>query len=273
GRARPRAAGLRATGGRLGAPSHADPEALALRLGRPPGRRDHGGPRTALRAHDARVEGAVSDAIVVGAGHNGLVAALLLARAGRGVTVVERRGDVGGLCAPAVLHPGYTVPGLLHDTTSVRRDLVAELGLARFGLDFEPEAPAVLAAHSAHRGVVLHPDPARPRAEREALHPRDGDAYARWRGFLTRIRGLVSGVLDRRPPRLRPRSLPEFWGLGRIGLGLKRLGNADMLELMRVTPMCVADWLQETFGDPLLPAALAAPALTGAFLGPRAAGS
>ncbi|TFG95952.1 MAG: NAD(P)/FAD-dependent oxidoreductase, partial [Myxococcales bacterium] len=215
----------------------------------------------------------MSDAIVIGAGHNGLVAALHLARAGRKVTVVEARSEVGGLCASSALHPGYTVPGLLHDTSGVRREVAAELGLSRFGLAFEAEASSVLAAHSEHRGVILHADGARSRDELEALHKGDGDAYLRWRGFLTRVRGFVSGVLNQRPPPLRPRSLAEMWTLGKKGLALRRLGSPDMLELLRVAPMCAADWLQESFSDPLLCAALAGPGLTGAFLGPRAPGS
>jgi phytoene dehydrogenase-like protein len=215
----------------------------------------------------------MSSAIVIGSGHNGLVAALFLARAGREVTVVERRDDVGGLCAATVLHPGYTVPGLLHDTTGVRRDVADALGLSGVDLQFESEAPAVLAPHSEHRGVVLHADAARSRDELEALHKGDGDGYVEWRGFLSRVRGFVSRVLNRRPPPMRPRSFGELWNLGMTGLALKRLGNDDMLELVRLAPMCAADWLQEHFGNPLLPAALAAPAVTGAFLGPWSAGS
>ncbi|MBW2714483.1 MAG: NAD(P)-binding protein, partial [Deltaproteobacteria bacterium] len=98
----------------------------------------------------------MSRAIVIGAGHNGLVVGLLLARAGRKVTIVEQRDVVGGLCAASEIHPGYTVPGLLHDTTGVRRDVANALGLSKFGLEFESEAPSVLAAHSNHKGVVLH---------------------------------------------------------------------------------------------------------------------
>jgi len=215
----------------------------------------------------------MSNAIVIGAGHNGLVAGLSLAKAGRSVTIVEQRADVGGLCAPIELHPGYTVPGLLHDTTGVRRGVIDALGLSRFGLQFESEAPAVLAPHSQHRGVVLHADPARSRDELEALHKGDGDGYVDWRGFLSRLRGFISGVLNQPPPPMRPGSLPELWKIGKTGLALKRLGNDDMLDLMRVAPMCAADWLNEYFGDPLLPAALAAPAVTGAFLGPWSGGS
>jgi len=215
----------------------------------------------------------MSVAIVIGAGHNGLVAGILLARAGRSVTIVDQRAEVGGLCAASQPHPGYTVPGLLHDTTGVRRRVVAELGLARHGLTFAPEPPAVLAAHSQHRGVVLHANAARSRDELELLHKGDGDGYVAWRAFLTRIRGFVSKVLSSEPPPMKPASLAEYWSVGKTGLALKRLGNADMLELLRVAPMCAADWLQESFSDPLLPAALSAPAVTGAFLGPWAAGS
>ncbi len=215
----------------------------------------------------------MTGAVVIGAGHNGLVAALQLARAGRRVSVVERRGDVGGLCAATEFYPGYRVPGLLHDTTGVRRDLVRALRLERFGLVFEPEAPAVLAAHSEHRGVVLHADARRSRDELEALREGDGDAYVAWRGWLSRVRGFVSGLLDRCPPPMRPRAPRDWWGLARTGLALRRLGRSDMLELLRVAPMGAADWLQERFADPLVAAALAAPAVAGAFLGPRAAGS
>jgi len=215
----------------------------------------------------------MSRAVVIGAGHNGLVAGLLLARAGREVTIVEQRGDVGGLCAASEVHPGYTVPGLHHDTTGVRRAVVKSLGLARFGLAFESEAPSVLAAHSEHRGVVLHAEAKRSRDELEALHRGDGEGYIAWRGFLSRIRAFVSGVLSSRPPMMKPDSIAEFWSLGKTGLGLRRLGKSDMLELMRVAPMCAADWLQEYFGDSLPAAALAAPAAIGASLGPWSAGT
>jgi len=180
----------------------------------------------------------MSRAIIIGAGHNGLVAGLLLARAGHTVTVVEQRAVVGGLCAASEVHPGYTVPGLLHDSTGVRREIVDALGLLRFGLEFESEAPSVLAAHSDHKGVVLHAEAKRSRDELEALHPGDGDGYIAWRGFLSRIRGFVSGVLCEKPPLMKPDSIAELWSMGKTGIGLRRLGKPDMLELMRVAPMC-----------------------------------
>jgi phytoene dehydrogenase-like protein len=215
----------------------------------------------------------VKDAIVIGAGHNGLAVGLQLAKAGHAVTVLERGRDVGGLCAASEPAPGYRVPGLLHDSSGVRREVVDALGLARFGLALEPQPTPVLAAHSEHRGAVLHANAAASRDELEALHRGDGDAYVAWRDFLDRIRGFVARVMSQPPPAIRPRSPGEAWGLARMVLALRRLGKADMLELMRVAPMSAADWLQESFADPLLPAALAAPAVTGAFLGPWGAGT
>jgi phytoene dehydrogenase-like protein len=215
----------------------------------------------------------MSRAIIIGAGHNGLVAGLLLARAGRRVTIVEQRAVAGGLCAASEVHPGYTIPGLLHDSTGVSREIVDSLGLSRYGIEFESEAPSVLAAHSEHKGAVLHAEAKRSRDELEALHAGDGDGYIAWRGFLSRIRGFVSGVLSEKPPLMKPDSMAELWSMGKTGIALRRLGKPDMLELMRVAPMCAADWLQEYFGHPLPAAALAAPAAIGSSLGPWSAGT
>jgi phytoene dehydrogenase-like protein len=215
----------------------------------------------------------MSRVVIIGAGHNGLVAGLTLAKSGRKVTIVEQRADVGGLCAATEFFPGYRVPGLLHDTTGVRREITDALGLSRFGLAFESEAPSILAAHSSHKGAVLHAEAKRSHDELEALHKGDGDGYGAWRDFLSRIRGFIAQVLSQKPPLMKPDSLAELWSLGKTGLGLRMLGKPDMLELMRVAPMCAADWLQESFGDPLISAALAAPAATGSYFGPWSAGS
>ncbi len=73
------------------------------------------------------------DAVVIGAGHNGMVAALRLAAAGRRVTVVERREVVGGLAAGEEFHPGYRSPGLLHDTAGLRPRIAARVRAWVFG--------------------------------------------------------------------------------------------------------------------------------------------
>ncbi|MEE9127978.1 MAG: FAD-dependent oxidoreductase, partial [Planctomycetota bacterium] len=130
------------------------------------------------------------DVAVLGAGHNGLVAALHLARAGRKVVVLEQRDEPGGLCAPREFHPGYTVPGLLHDTTGLRPALVDSLDLS-----FRDGDVGVLAPAEKGPGLLLHRDPQQAEAEIAGLSPADADAYRRWRVFLERVSGFVCSVL------------------------------------------------------------------------------
>ena len=78
----------------------------------------------------------VYDAIIIGGGHNGLAAGITLQKRGLKVCVVEARNEVGGLCAPRQFHPGFTVPGIFHDTFEVRPGLVDALNLGSHGLSF-----------------------------------------------------------------------------------------------------------------------------------------
>src|SRR5690606_7804886 len=120
-------------------------EPMAVCLGRSSRRRHHGCARTAVRRRAPHAEGPMSangrsgngrSAVVIGAGHNGLTCALFLQRAGYRVTVVERMDRPGGLCAPVDVHPGYTLPGLLHESGLARRSVTDALGLAKHGLTY-----------------------------------------------------------------------------------------------------------------------------------------
>jgi len=218
----------------------------------------------------------VTDVVVIGGGHNSLVCALGLARAGKRVTVVERREAVGGLAAPLRFGDAgtYTVPGLLHETGGVRPALVRDLGLDRAGLVLEPAPGPVLATSGLDRGVMLWPDAQRSAADLSRLDPGAAAGYATYRAFHARVRDFVAGVLDEPPPSISPTSFAELLALGKAGLGLRGLGKADMVELLRVAPMCAADWLVEHFSAvPLLSAALAAPAVQGTWYGPWSAGT
>jgi phytoene dehydrogenase-like protein len=213
------------------------------------------------------------DVVVIGAGHNGLTAAALLARRGRKVLVLERRPYVGGLAAGEEFHPGYRTAGVLHDTAGVRRWVVDRLGLREHGLRFRAgEAPTLLAERKGE-GLLLSRDPERAVDELSRRSREDGRRYREYRAFLARIVPTFRRLFDRSPADLFEPGLGDLLQLGRAALSLRMLGTRDMMEVLRITPMCVADWLDEWFETDLLKAGLAAPAIEGCFAGPRSPGT
>jgi phytoene dehydrogenase-like protein len=210
------------------------------------------------------------DAVVIGAGHNGLTTAGLLAKAGRKVLVVESRDRVGGLAALEEFHPGYRCAGVLHDSSAVWPSVVEGLDLERHGMRRRAKHAPILALDA---GVVLHEDAAAAAESIRGLSARDSERYLEFRGFLARVHDVLIGFL-REPPvdLVHPERSGPVEILKRL-LRLRMLGARDMHELLRLPTMCVADWLDEWFACDALKAALAMPAMTGAILGPRSPGS
>lgn len=213
------------------------------------------------------------DTIIIGAGHNGLTAAGLLARTEQRVLVLERREIVGGVAAAEEFCPGYRSAGLLADTSCVWPHVVQRLHLDRYGLRRAAQPPAVLAAQTSGPGLLISPDPDRTAAELRSFSPRDAEALAHLHALIQRVRPVVESVLNTPPPSpadLRPGNLLGL--LGRL-VKVRRLGARDLAELARIKPMCVADWLDEWFETDLLKGALALPAVRGVFAGPRSPGT
>lgn len=213
------------------------------------------------------------DVIVIGAGHNGLTTAALLAKRGRKVLVLERRDHVGGLAAGEEFHPGYRTAGVLHDTARVRPWVTDELGLRGHGLEYRSEPAPTLLPQTEGDGLLLHRDPDTAADELGKHSEEDARQYREFRTFLSRISPTFRRLADRPPPDLFETGVGDFVGLGRAALSVRLLGKKDMMEVLRITPMCIADWLNEWFESDLLKAGLAGSALDGCFAGPWSPGT
>ncbi|HEX3128867.1 MAG TPA: NAD(P)/FAD-dependent oxidoreductase [Thermoanaerobaculia bacterium] len=214
----------------------------------------------------------MADVIVIGAGPNGLAAAAKLAGAGRKVVVLERADAPGGLSARREFHPGYAVPGLLHDESLVPRAVADKLGLAKHGLAFR-KPPATYIAEANGPGILLSGETGEAADAIGQRSKHDAESYRGLRAFLGRITPLFAALLAEAPPSISPRSAGDFWQIARHGLAAFRINRKDLIELARVAPMCVADFLNEKFETPLLVEALAAPAVASTWSGPWSAGT
>ena len=208
------------------------------------------------------------DTVVIGGGHNGLTAALTLARAKRRVLVVERSKKIGGIAAKRQFAPGYRVSGLMPDTSSYRPQLIRELELEKHGLKLRSSEPAIFVPDGGD-GILLHPGEGRA----DGISDDDAKALAEWQATVAKLEGFATGLLDAPPPPLGFDRLPELMKVGRLGLALRMMGRDAMIETMRTLPMCVADWLRESFDDERLAASIAAPSLIGSYTGPWSSGT
>ena len=213
------------------------------------------------------------DVIVIGGGHNGLTTAALLGNAGRKVLLLERRSVLGGLAALEEFHPGFRTPGVLHDTSGIRRGVADALRLEVHGLKWRAEEVPVFTPQEERSGLLLYRSAERAGVEIRGHSPRDAERYAAWRGFIERIRPMVSRLQNEPAPALGAKSAGDWWDLVRMGLAFKRLAPADLHDFLRIGPMCIADWLNEWFETQVLKAALAGPAIAGTWMGPWSAGT
>ena len=192
------------------------------------------------------------DAVVLGADIEGLVAAAALARAGRAVLLLEQGDVIGGVAAGEEFHPGYRSAGVVHEVGCLRRKHLGFLELEGHGLAWSD-------------GDAWTRLPAAQGADAEAL--------ARWREFIARVRPWVNELIDSPPPAAAQPAAADLLGLAKTSFSLRRLGERDMFELLRIASLPLADWMGECFEDEALRVALAAPALLGTVLGPRAPGT
>ncbi len=208
------------------------------------------------------------DIVVIGGGHNGLTAAIALAKKNKKVLVLEKRSILGGIAAGEEFHPGYSTTGLLHDTTGVRPHVIKELNLEKFGLKSKKTRANVSILSKDGKCLQLSSDVNTACAAIAKFSQNDADAYKEYRAFIDQIRPFIKGLLDELPPDLANLGGKQLWELAKKGLSLKRLGKKTMMEFLKVAPMSVADFLNEKFETNFIKAGIAGPAIYGSYTGP-----
>ncbi len=217
--------------------------------------------------------GDVRDFIIIGGGHNGLVTAYYLARAGHRPLILERREVAGGAAVTDTIHEGFRISSLAHACGPVDPGVVGDMALERHGLEMLRPDVRVFAPAPDGRGLLLHADPARSARSIAALSPKDAEAYGRFHESIGRIGTALSRVQRMIPPSIDRPSAGDLWNLLGLGKRVRDLGPKDMYRLLRWGPMPVADLVAEHFETELLRAAIAARGIFGTFLGPWSAGS
>ena len=212
------------------------------------------------------------DAIVIGAGHNGLTNAAYLAKAGLKVLVVEKNDYIGGAAVSRQLHEGWTYSNCSYVCSMMRQAIHRDLNLSRHGLLLVPYLGTVNFGEGDERLLSYHDEEAA-YLELKRHSPHDADAMHRFQADLTRYSLLIRKTLLRTPPdpaSFRPRDL---WELLHLAKQFWALGEREIYEYVRFFTMSAAEFLDDYFENGLVKAAMATPGIIGTALGVYSPGS
>jgi phytoene dehydrogenase-like protein len=213
------------------------------------------------------------DAIIVGGGHNGLVCAAYLARAGRRVLVLEARELVGGCAVTEEIWPGYRVSTAAYLSSLLQEKVARDLELERFGYRVDAKDPAFFSPFPDGRHLFMWQDRARTLAEIAKFSVKDAEAYPRYEAHLEKLAAVAESLLLTTPPEFPPRRLGDFVDYLKLMGRLRGLSRTEIVGLVKVFTQSAADFLDAWFESEELKVTLATDGVIGANGGPRSPGT
>ena len=205
------------------------------------------------------------DVIVVGGGHNGLVCATYLAKAGRKVLVLEANAALGGGSATSEFSDQFSVSSCAHWLFQLNPEVASDMGLKGHGLELAARDlnTIALAEDGNHLTIGVNT------LEGAGVTDEDRKAFVAFNKQMLKFSKLLSGAFNRRAPKLVEGNLTDRITLAKLGLGMKMLGKTDMSDLMRLALINIYDVMEENFENDLLKAAISLDSLLGSHMGPR----
>lgn len=212
------------------------------------------------------------DVIIIGAGHNGLVTACYLARAGKKVLVLERRPVVGGACVTEELFPGFKVSTAAYVISLFRPEIVRDLRLHDYGFAVIEREPSSFTPFPDGRFLLLGSNPDLNRREIAKFSARDAERYPQYEAMLRRVATFVEPLLTMTPPNVMRPGLKDLWRLMKLGRAFQRLG-AHALDAIELFTGAARPILDRWFEAEQLKATLATDAIIGMMAAPSMPGT
>ncbi|HEX4608169.1 MAG TPA: NAD(P)/FAD-dependent oxidoreductase, partial [Urbifossiella sp.] len=213
------------------------------------------------------------DAIIIGAGHNGLTTAAYLARAGYKVLVLERRDILGGCCITEEVWPGFKVSSAAYVNSLLRPEIIRDLDLKKYGFEMLPRSPSSFTPFPDGRYLMMGPDKEMTRREIAKFSAKDADAYPKYEAMLEKVADFLEPLLEKTPPDPFSNRLGDLWTLAKTGLGFRGLGRDVATDAVEILTGAARPILDRWFESEQLKATIATDAVIGAFAPPSHPGT
>jgi len=203
--------------------------------------------------------------VIIGGGHNGLICAAYLAKAGKQVTVLEASDQLGGAAITREFAPGFKVSAGAHLLYLLDKDVRKELALDAHGLQMAQKAMSTIALAENGKHLTFSGK----QVSGEGVSAEDQAAMVEYHRFMTRFAGIIGKLHNLVPPRIRLDNRQDVISLAKTAWSIRSMGKADMREFLRMAGINIYDILKENFEHPMIKGALSLDGVLGSFLGPR----